>query len=113
MARGVLTPTWPSVWRHRVRGFTVPFLLVLQHHIVDSRTRIAAPLVTAPAGHPGSILTPSVTIDAVAHRVMLLDMAAVPLPLFVAVVGEVSMAEDDISAGLDAIFRGYPVGLAP
>ena len=96
-----------------MRGFTAPFLLVLQHHIVNSRTRIAAPVTVAPPGQPGSILTPRVTIDDVVHRVMLLDMAAVPLPLFVGVVSGVSIAEDDISAGLDAIFRGYPVGLAP
>jgi len=37
-------PDWLDIVRHSVRGFRVPFLLVVQHHAIPARTRLVAPV---------------------------------------------------------------------
>lgn len=101
---------WLAVHRHRVRGFRALFVLNIQHHLVDSATRIVAPLVPA-AGDAWTLLAPKVQMAGVAYRVMLLDLSTVPVRLLADQVKEVIVHEDPIGAALDAIFRGYPVGL--
>lgn len=110
MARDPVPPRWLSVCRHGVRGFGVPYLLVPQHHVADSRTRIAAPALPARTGPP-TVLTPHVMVDGKPCRVMLLDMAAVPLALSGAPLEAVTVEDEAIAAGLGAIFRGCPAGL--
>jgi CcdB protein len=110
MARAGVEPQQHAVRRHRVRGVSAPYLLVLQHPIVDSQTRICAPVVPA-RGMRATLLTPGMTVGGAAHLAMLLDMAAVPLRLIAAETEEVAVDASAISAALDAIFSGYPVGL--
>jgi hypothetical protein len=89
-------PLFLSVYRHRVSSFRAPFLLILQHHIIKSPSRIAAPVVTVRDERP-TLLTPHVKT---AGGVYLGDE-----------VNDALVDPDDISIGLDAIFKGYPVGL--
>jgi hypothetical protein len=103
-------PRWLAVHRHRVRGLPAPYLLILQHHIVGGSTRIAAPL-TKEAGQPPNLLTPRVAIAGGGFRAILLEVAAIPLRLILVPVTDAELDEDAITAALDAIFRGYPVGL--
>jgi hypothetical protein len=58
-----------------------------------------------------TLLTPHVKTAEGLYRVMLLAMAAVPLSFLVDEVTGFTVEADDISMGLDAIFKGYPVGL--
>lgn len=100
---------WLGVHRHRVRNFPAPFLMVLQHPVVESPTRIVAPVI--PAG-PGAVtlLMPRLSIEGVPHSAVLLNMAAVSARQIGAVL-DATVDEDAITSALDAIFRGYPVGL--
>ena len=50
-------PAWLSVCQHRIRGLKVPCLLVLQHPIIPSQTRIVAPVVPA-SGARATLLAP-------------------------------------------------------
>jgi hypothetical protein len=102
-------PHWLDVVRSQIRNTRAPLLLVLQHHIIDARTVIAAPL--RPTAGVASLLNPTVRIGGVAHGVALLDMAAVPLLSLGEVVASALDQADAITDGLDAIFRGHPVGL--
>lgn len=109
MANRPATLPWLALCRHRVRGFAPPFLLILQHHIVESQTRIVAPVV--PAGpDEATLLAPAVEAGGTRYRAMLLDMTSVPLGLLGQVV-DGSVNPDHITAAVDALFRGYPVGL--
>ncbi len=103
-------PRWFALHRHRVRGLPSPFLLILQHPIVGGTTRIAAP-VSPDEGRPPNLLTPLVAVAGGAFRAILLEMAAVPLRLILAPIPDAAVDEDAVTNGLDAIFRGYPVGL--
>lgn len=100
---------WLDVVRSRIRNTRAPLLLVLQHHIIDARTVIAAPL--RPATGKANVLHPTVLVGKVVHGVALLDMAAVPLASLGEVVGSALDQADAIADGLDAIFRGHPIGL--
>jgi hypothetical protein len=102
---------WLSVCRHRLRGFAAPYLLILQHHIVAGDTRIVAPVVPARGGRV-TLLAPRVTIGAADHRVMLLDMTSAPVAAIGAAVEAAELADTAaLTAGLDAIFQGCPVGV--
>lgn len=73
VARSADAPRWLAVCRHRVRGFLGPYLLVLQHHLVESQARIAAPVV--PAGTSRAmLLTPRLDVEGGPHKAMLLDL---------------------------------------
>jgi hypothetical protein len=102
-------PRWLDIVRFRARGSRAPLLLVLQHHIIEARTVIAAPL--RPPGGEADILHPVVRVEGVEYAVGLLDLAAVPLAAVGAVIGSALGQADAIADGLDAIFRGHPVGL--
>lgn len=103
-------PRWLAVHRHRVRGQPSSFLLILQHHLVGSSTRIAAPLARSAARRP-TLVAPQVLIDGDDYRAMLLEMTSVPLRLIRSEVTNAIVDEDAVTTALDAIFRGYPVGL--
>jgi hypothetical protein len=105
----VAEPRWLGVHRHRIRGFGAPFLLILQNPVVESATRIAAPVIPAGPG-PATLLAPAVRIGGEGFRAILLDMTAVPQSLLREAVAR-EVAEEAVAAALDAIFRGYPVGL--
>jgi hypothetical protein len=95
-----------------MRGFAAPFLIVLQHPIVQSQTRICAPVVPA-RGARATLLTPAVTISGTVHLAVLLDMAAVPLRFIAPEEAEAVVDSEAVTPALDAIFSGYPVGLPP
>ena len=109
MARGSNAPRWLAVHHHRVRGFGSPYLLILQHHLVEAETRIVAPVVPA-AREPATLLAPRLAIDGAPFRAILLNLTAIRLSLIGQPVSA-KVEEDSIAAALDAIFRGYPVGL--
>jgi hypothetical protein len=101
---------WLSVCNHRIRGFGAPYLLVVQHHIVPVETRIVAPVIPA-LGDRATLLAPRVVIGTKRYRALLLDMASAPLAQIGKSVAEAHVEEDAVTDALDAIFRGYPVGL--
>jgi hypothetical protein len=103
-------PRWLDVCRHRIRGIAVPYVLVLQHHIVAGQTRIVAPLV-ASIGERPTLLAPHIGVGTVIHRAILLEMAAAATRLIAEVVASAEPDADVVTRALDAIFRGYPVGL--
>jgi hypothetical protein len=85
-------------------------LLILQHHIIASSTRIAAPVI-AFRNERQTVLMPRIKVAYRSYRVDLLSVAAVPLRFITEVVDDASVDTDDISMGLDAIFKAYPAGL--
>ena len=109
MARGPDAPRWLAVHRHRVRGFAAPFVLILQHHLVEAETRIVAPVIPVDR-EPATLLAPRLAIGSEPFRAILLNLTAVRLSLLGMRV-EAEVDEDAIAAALDSIFRGYPVGL--
>ncbi len=102
-------PRWLDVVRHRIRGYRVPFLLILQHHNVPSPTRLTAP-VTLPLPRDVDVLAPPLILGGVEYRVRLLDTAAVACSLFTDVEASALRIADRISASFDIILHGYPVG---
>ena len=111
MARGSDAPRWLAVHRHKVRGFASPYVMILQHHLVPAETRIVAPVVPA-SSEPATLLAPRLAIEGAPYRAILLNLTAIRLSLLGQPV-EAAVDEDAIAAALDAIFRGYPVGLPP
>ncbi len=103
-------PRWLDVVRHRIRGYRVPFLLILQHHDVPAPTRLAAPVTPALPGDV-DVLAPRISIGGQEFRVRLLDTSAVSRTLFTEVEASATEISDSISASLDIILHGYPVGL--
>ena len=102
-------PRWLDVVRHRIRGYRVPFLLILQHHDVPAPTRLAAP-VTPSLPDDVDILAPRIIIAGQELRVRLLDTSAVSRTLFTEIEASATDIADSISAALDLILHGYPVG---
>jgi hypothetical protein len=103
-------PRWLSVVRHRIRGYQAPYLLILQHHDVPAPTCLVAP-VTLPVRGDVEALAPTIAIRGVEHRIRLLDTAAMRRSLFADVEASASDIADPISAALDVILHGYPIGL--
>lgn len=103
-------PRWLDICRHRIRGEPTPYILVIQHHVVPAASRIVAPLMPAGAG-AATLLAPHVQVDRASYYALLLEMASVPLRLIAEAVGSAEVHADAIGNALDAIFRGYPVGL--
>ena len=68
-----------------------------------------APLLSAVA--PGSLLSPVVVLDGARYAANLLGLSAVPLSVLGEILGSALDQADPITDGLDAIFRGHPVGL--
>jgi hypothetical protein len=104
-------PDWLDVVRHRVRGFRVPYLLVVQHHAIPSVTRLVAP-VSLPLPGDVDVLAPRLLIDGVTYRARILDMSAVPVALLGETVASLAAERDAILGAIDVILHGYPVGTA-
>lgn len=103
-------PRWLAVHRHRIGRLRAPFVLVVQHHLVRAATRIVAPIVRI-GPQPVTFLAPRVVVGELEFGAILLEMAASPLRLLAEPVAETEVDEDAVATALDAIFRGYPVGL--
>ena len=103
-------PEWLDVVRHRVRGFRIPWLVVLQHHAIPSSTRLVAP-VSLPFPGDVDVLAPRLSIDGVHYRVRILDMSAVPVTLLGETVATANAERDAILGAIDVISHGYPGGV--
>jgi hypothetical protein len=103
------SPRWLDLVRHRVRGFRVPYLVVLQHHDIPAITTLAAP-VTPPIPGDVDVLAPRLTIDGKEYRARLLDISAVPRALLGETVASANGESDAILNAIDIILYGYPVG---
>jgi len=102
-------PRWLDIAKPKGRLVRAPLLLVLQHHVISALTLIVAPLL--PAVAPGSLLSPVVVRDGARYAANLLGLSAVPLSVLGEILGSALDQADPITDGLDAIFRGHPVGL--
>ena len=100
---------WLDIVKPRGRLVRAPLLLILQHHVITASTLIVAPLL--PAAGPGNLLTPVVLLAGTTHAANLLGLSAVPLSVLGEICGSALDQADAITDGLDAIFRGHPVGL--
>jgi hypothetical protein len=103
------SPGWLDIVRHRVRGFRVPYLLVVQHHAIPAKTRLVAP-VSPSLPHDLDVLAPPVLIEGAGYRVRLLDMGAVPIALLGETVLSMVAERDAILDAIDVILHGYPIG---
>ena len=103
-------PDWLDVVRHRVRGFRVPFLLVVQHHAIPSATRLVAP-VSPPLSGDVDVLAPRLVIDGNEYRARVLDISAVPVELLGESVASLAAERDAIMNAIDVVLYGYPVGV--
>jgi hypothetical protein len=103
-------PDWLDVVRHRVRGFRVPYLLVVQHHAIPSATRLVAPVSP---GLPGDVdvLAPRLNILGTEYRVRILDISAVPVALLGETVASGAVDRDAVMNAIDVILHGHPVGI--
>ena len=84
--------------------------MILQHHNVPGPSRLAAP-VTLPFPRDVDVLAPQLILGGVAYRVRLLDTGAVDCSMFRDTEASALDIADRISASLDIVLRGYPVGL--
>jgi hypothetical protein len=100
---------WLDIVRHRVRGFRVPFLLVVQHHAIPAPTRLAAPVSPSLPGDV-DVLAPRLLIDGKTYRARLLDMTAIPTPLLGETVTSADAERHEIINAIDVILHGYPIG---
>jgi CcdB protein len=103
-------PDWLDVVRHRVLGFRVPFLLVVQHHVIALATRLVAP-VSLPLPGDVDVLAPRLQIDGSEYRARVLDIIAVPVTLLGETVASLVSDRGAIMNAVDVIHRGYPVGI--
>jgi CcdB protein len=101
-------PDWLDVVRHRVRGFRVPYLLVVQHHAISSATRLVAP-VSLPLQGDVDLLAPRLLIDGTQYRARVLDISAVPVTRLGETVASLAADRDAIMNAIDLILHGYPV----
>jgi hypothetical protein len=105
-----MRPDWLDVVRHRVRGFRVPYLLIVQHHAIPSATRLVAP-VSLPLPGDVDVLAPRLMINGIEHRARVLDISAVPVQSLGEVVASLLTDRDAIMNAIDVILHGYPVGM--
>ncbi len=103
-------PEWLDVVRHRMRGFRVPYLLVVQHHAIPSATCLVAP-VSPPLPGDVDALAPRLMIDGTEYRARILDISAVPVTLLGESVTSRFADRDAIMNAIDVILHGYPVGI--
>lgn len=104
------SPAWLDVVRHRVRGVHVPYLLVVQHHMIPATTRLVAP-VSPPLPGDVDVLAPRVAVADKEYRARLLDMTAVPVALLGETVASAAADRDAILNAIDLILRSNPVGI--
>lgn len=105
------SPEWLDIVRHRVRRLPVPFLLIVQHHLVPSARRLVAP-VTLPMPSDVDALAPRVTVNGTLHRIRVLDMFSLALPFIGETVMSLADDRDGVMNALDVVLHGYPVGLS-
>jgi hypothetical protein len=110
MRSAPMSPDWLDVVRHRVRGFRVPYLLVVQHHAIPSATRLVAP-VSLPLPGDVDVLAPRLLIDGTVYRARILDISAVSVALLGETVASLVADRDAILGAIDVILHGHPVGL--
>lgn len=84
-----------------------PYLLILEHHLVDALSRVIAPLVL-PAWHPPGMLRLVLEVDRTAFQAVPLATTAVPVAVCGPVVGFGPPAWDDVERGLEVLFLGLP-----
>ncbi len=104
------SPRWLDIVRHRVRGFRVPYLLIVQHHAIPAATRLVAP-VSPPLPGDVDVLAPRLLVDGTEYRARVLDMSAVPCTLLGETISSLVADRDAILGAIDIILHGYPVGL--
>ena len=68
-----------------------------------------APLL--PSAAPANLLLPRIELAGLGYAADLLDLGALPLGALGEVVGSAMDAADAVADGLDAIFKGMPMGL--
>jgi hypothetical protein len=102
-------PQWLDLVRHRIRGFRVPYLLILQHHDIPAAMLLAAP-VTQPLPGDVDILAPRLGVEGNLFRVRMLDISAVPRSLIGETVLSATAEAQSILDAIDVILHGYPVG---
>jgi hypothetical protein len=93
----------------RIRGFRVPFLLVVRHHAIPATTRLVAP-VSPPIPGDVDILAPRLLVDGAEYRARLLDISAVPVSLIAETVASLVADRDAVLDAIDVILHGYPIG---
>jgi hypothetical protein len=103
-------PDWLDIVCHEILGFSVPFLLVVQHHAIASATRLVAP-VSAPLPGDVDVLAPRLLIDGTEYRARVLDISAIPVTLLGETVASLVADRDAIMNAIDVILYGYPVGI--
>jgi len=101
-------PDWLDVVRHRVRGFRVPFMLVVQHHAIQSATRLVAP-VSLPLHGDVDVLAPRLLINGTQYRARVLDISAIPVTLLGETVASLAADRDAIMNAIDVVLHGYQV----
>lgn len=81
----------------------------LQTDLIDTGSRVVAPLVPASSGpKPISRLEPTFTIDGTAYVLHVAEMAAVPSALLKgASVADLSGSDYEIRGALDMVFSGF------
>ena len=104
-------PDWLDVVSHHVRGFRVPYLLIVQHHAVPSVTRLAAP-VSPSLPKDVDILAPRLVIEGITYRARILDISAVRVGLLGEKVTSLIADRDAILGAIDVILHDYPVGIS-
>jgi hypothetical protein len=100
---------WLDIVCHRVRRLRAPYLLIVQHPDIAGPTMLTAP-VTLPVRGDIDVTAPVLIISDITHRVRLLDIAAIPREMLGDTVMSATDESDAITAALDIILHGYPVG---
>lgn len=90
-----------------MRGVRTPYLLVLEHHLVDAASQGIAPLVPR-AWHSLGVLRPVLEVDGMAFQAVLQATTAAPVAVCRRVVGFGPPAWDDVERGLEVLFLGLP-----
>ncbi len=103
-------PDWLDIVTHRIRGYWVPYLVIVQHHGMPATSRLAAPVSRSLAGDV-DILAPPIMIGDAVFRVRILDITAIPLNRLGETVTSASSERDAIMNAIDIVLHGYPAGM--
>jgi hypothetical protein len=100
-----------DIVRHRSRRVLAPYLLIVQHHDITSKTKLSAPLVPPNASDRG-ILAPRIVVDGMVLVARILDIAPVPLELLGEVLASAEAERDAIRFAVDTVLNGDNMGRA-
>lgn len=90
------------------RNRRCPLLLDLQADLLrDLATRIVVPLTAVESVRPMDRLNPVVDVAGREYAVVFQEMAAVPVTILDAPVGDLRARRDDLIAALDFLFTGF------